>query len=127
MSQSGKSGTFIVVFIGQSKGESPIDEVRERIEAHFQLSTQQVDLLFSGEPVVFERGLSRDEAVARKQEIEALGGIAWVDDLELADDVFVYQDRRKGRDDRRHGVNGSDDSLPDDRRHSRGRRFDDEI
>ena len=57
---------FQVVFRGETTGDRPVEEVKQRLAALFKMPGNKIEALFSGKPVVVKRNL--DEATARKFE-----------------------------------------------------------
>lgn len=119
---------YIVVFLGEVRQAGHLDEVRDGMSQRFALDDAAQTRLFSGEPVVFRRNLRLEAAEALKAEIESLGGVAWLDDLEVAGEDDQYQDRRKRDQDRREAEEAeaaANDTQQIDRRAMPGRRYED--
>jgi hypothetical protein len=118
---------YIVVFLGEVRQAGQLDEVRDGLSQRFELDEDAQTRLFSGEPVVFRRDLRLEDAEALKAEIESLGGVVWIDDLEVAGDDDHYQDRRKRDQDRRdaEAEAAANDTQQIDRRAMPGRRYED--
>lgn len=116
---------FEVVYIDKFSDSYKAQLARDNLRAVFGLSTQQLDKLACGDPIVIKKEVSLSEASRYRSAVIDAGGIAWVQELdENGNHVERRQEKRRQLADRRNYFRAS--SIQPDRRQNCGRRSTDD-
>jgi hypothetical protein len=69
---------YQVVFEGKLTGERPLEEVKRNLAALFKMKAEQVEALFSGNPVVIKRDIDQPTALKYQAAFKKAGAVCAV-------------------------------------------------